>query len=109
MEANPWKAQGFVVTETITGELRTRLVHLDEDLDLVDGDGDIHPIPCGAKLLVVEIPYTDDATGQKLLDTAERYFHGLWGHRPHNERTSTAFDIRTAKGGGRADAGDTPF
>lgn len=102
------KLYGFLVRETITGELRSRTFHLDADVDVVDGDGEVHPLPVGAYLVVVEVPYTDDALGQKQLDQAELYLHGLWGHRPHSERTRTAFDIRTPKGGRRPDA-DVPF
>lgn len=109
MENKKDLAHGYLITETITGELRSRLFHLEEDLDIVDGDGDLHSLPVGAKLVVVEVPYTEDTLGEKLLDTAERYFHGLWGHRPHAERSRTTFDIRTAKGGRRPDVEEPPF
>jgi len=109
MEEIVKRPEAFVVTETITGVLRTRMFLVEDDFDVVDGDGDLHSVAAGAYLLVVDRPPAEVALVEKLLDTAERYFHGLWGRRPHAEPTRTAYDVRTPSGGRRAKAEEVPF
>jgi len=100
---------GHLQRETMTGDLRSRVFGVDVAFNFVDGDGSMHAIPAGAVVVVIEIPVADYQRGTKYLDAAELYMHGQWGNRPRGERTATPFDIRTAKGGRRPGAEDTPF
>lgn len=109
MKNEPVQWQAYLVTETITGALRTRFFYLEEDVVLVDGDGELRNVAAGAALLVVENGSPERAVCERLLDEADRYFHGLWGRRPHSETTKTAYDIRTPEGGRRTDAEEIPF
>jgi hypothetical protein len=103
------RPEAYVVTETITGLLRSRIFLVDDDFDVVDGDGDLHSVAAGSYLFVVDRPMQEAALVEKLLDASERYFHDLWGHRPHAEPTRTTYDVRTPAGGRRAEAEEVPF
>lgn len=109
MEASGCTPQGYLITETITGQLRTRIFSTSDDFTIVDGDGELYVVPGDAWILVVDRPDQDAHLVEKLLDTSERYLHGLWSRRPHHESTRTTFDIRTGAGGGRPEAADPPF
>lgn len=109
MDTGTFVINGHLQRETVTGELRSRVFGADVAFNFVDGDGDMHAVPAGAVVVVVEIPDSDDLRGTKYLDAAELYMHGQWGNRPRGERTTTAFDVRTVKGGRRPSAEEPPF
>lgn len=92
---------------TETGDLFTRVFMAVEDFVLVDGDGLLHEIHNGERLLVLRYGYEHNEYIERQLDRAELTLHHIYGNRPVHEKTSTSFDIRTKKGGARNE--DIPF
>lgn len=100
---------GCVERETITGALRSRLVILDETAVLTDGEGVVHSLPAGSRLLVVDHVGVEQPVVEQYLDDGELLMHWLWSTRHHGEETRTPLDLRTPEYGGREDAEVIPF
>ena len=100
---------GYVERETRTYNLRTRLVVLDETAICTDGEGVVHKINAGSRLLVVDHMGVEQPLVEQLLDLVELDFHSAYGaHYPHEE-TRTPLDLRTPEHGGRQDKEELPF
>jgi len=103
MQTDIAKVTGYIERETITGKLRTRLVHLDYPLEITDGDGLTHFIWAGCTVLVVDRIDTELALVEQLVDLAELSLHFRWSRNHHGQETRTPLDLRTPQNGGRED------
>lgn len=102
------RAQVDLLRRTETGLLQTWYFNLREDMETIDGDGEILTFPRGSRLLVVGAVSMDFALVERAVDRSELAIHNTYSMRPAREEVRTPFDIRTPSAGGRADD-DPPF
>lgn len=100
---------GLVERETITYTLRSRLVIVDETAVLTDGEGVVHTITEGCRLLVVDPVGLEQPVVDALLDMAELDVHHAFGFAHNGAQTRTPLDLRTPEYGGREDSQEVPF
>jgi hypothetical protein len=92
---------GYVEWETVTGDLRTRMVRLDEPIKFQDADGERLEVADGSLLLVVDRVDLELALVEELVDLADLGMHARWSRNHGGEETRTPFDLRAPAFGGR--------
>ena len=97
-----------MLRRTETGALQSWYLGLTEDMEAIDGDGELFTFPQGCRLLVVDPPSMDIALVERAVDRSELAIHNTYAMRPARTPVRTPFDIRTPAAGGRGDD-DVPF
>jgi hypothetical protein len=97
------RPQVDLLRRTETGTLQSWYYGLREDMEVIDGDGEIFTFPQGARILVVDMGGVDHALVERAVDRAELGIHNTYAMRPAREKVRTPFDIRTPQAGGRGE------
>src|SRR5690349_22598960 len=95
------RVEGYVERETKSGRLRSRVIHIETPLVVLDPDGEKQFVWAGSQLLVVDRVEGENAFVELVLDLVEQIMHYHWCNCHAGAVTHTPLDLRSPKAGGR--------